>query len=290
MAGHVGIIGLGIMGSAYAKNLIAGGVKVSGSDPLPEAQARLTDMGGTAHASTGDWLKDCDVVILSLISPPVLHQVAEELAGILSPEQVVVETGTFALADKMAVHEILSKAGIPVLDCPVSGTGVQAAARDLVMMMSGPEAAIDKAEPFIRHMTKKIIRAGEFGAGTRLKFVANHAVALHNTAAAESLAYADALALDRHVVYDMLSNGAGQSKMSDLRIPLMIDGAYEPPTATLKMFEKDLSVIGDDIRRLGMSAPLFEACDALYAEARETLPETYDTAAVFEVYRAKKPE
>jgi len=124
--------------------------------------------------------------------------------------------------------------------------------------------------------------------GSRLKYVANHAVALHNAAAAETLAYSDALGLDRQTTYQMLSTGAGQSKMSDLRMPLMIAGDYDPPTASLKMFEKDLSVIGTDLRRLGLRVPLFDAVDALYQTASANLPDSHDTAAVFEVYRERK--
>lgn len=284
----VGIIGLGIMGSAYAKNLIAAGVNVEGGDPSEVARNRLQKMGGTAHEGAGPWLSECDLVILALISPAVLHEVVSTLTKVLSPGQVVLETGTFALADKMAAHDALHPKGIHLLDCPVSGTGAQAATGDLVMMASGDTQAIAQAKPYMDHITKKVIEAGEFGSGTRLKFVANHAVALHNTAAAETLAYADALGLDRDMIYDMLSSGAGQSKMSDLRMPLMMSGKYEPPTASLKMFEKDLSVIGEDIRAHGLKLPLFEACDALYKEASETLPETYDTAAVFETYKQHK--
>ena len=77
--------------------------------------------------------------------------------------------------------------------------------------------------------------------------------------------------------------------MSDLRMPLMIEERYEPPTASLKMFEKDLAVIGEDQKRLGLDVPLFDAVRALYDQASATLPETYDTAAVFEVYRKRQP-
>ncbi len=287
MSGTVGIVGLGIMGSAYAGNLARNGVTVLGTDPLPEARARLQGMGGQPHEGLGPWLKDCDLVILALISPAVLHQVAAQIAQIMSPGQVIMETGTFALADKFAAAETLGTAGIELLDCPVSGTGAQAAKADIVMMLSGSSGGIETAQRFTPHFTKKTIDAGKFGSGSQLKYVANHAVAVHNTAAAETLAYADALGLDREMVFDMLSSGAGQSKMSDLRMPLMINGAYDPPTASLKMFEKDLSVIGDDIKRLGLETPLFDACDTLYAEASASLPETHDTAAIFEVYRSK---
>lgn len=286
--GRVGIVGLGIMGSAYAKNLIAAGVAVEGADPLPEARARLEAMGGTAHEEAGPWLVGCNLTILALISPAVLREVAGRLAGLLPRGAVVLETGTFALADKQAAHDALAAAGVHLLDCPVSGTGAQAAVGDIVVMASGEASAIAHARPVVEQFAKKVIEAGPFGMGTRLKFVANHAVALHNAAAAETLAYADALGLDRGVAHDMLSSGAGQSKMSDLRMPLMISGAYEPPTASLKMFEKDLSVIGADLDRLGQEAPLFDAVRALYEQASASLPETHDTAAVFEVYRARR--
>jgi 3-hydroxyisobutyrate dehydrogenase-like beta-hydroxyacid dehydrogenase len=285
MTQHVGIIGLGIMGTAYAKNLLAKGFQVSGSDPLPEARSRLAQLGGTAHDDAGDWLADCDLIILALLSPVAMHAVTDVLAITLRPGQIVLETGTFALDDKIRAQHRLKSSDIILLDCPVSGTGAQAMSADILMMMSGPQDAIETARPFVEAITKGIIVAGDFGAGTQLKFVANHAVALHNTAAAETLAYADALGLDRAMIYQMLSTGAGQSRMSDLRMPLMIKGAYEPPTATLKMFEKDLRVIGDDIARLGLKAPLFVACANLYAEASRQLPETYDTASVFEVYK-----
>lgn len=288
MAGKVGIVGLGAMGTAYARNLIAAGVPVAGADPAPAARARVEALGGTVHEAAGAWLADCDLVILALISPPVLHEVAATLTEVLGPGAVVLETGTFALEDKFAAQKTLAAQGMILLDCPVSGTSAQAEVRDIVMMASGPDEALDRAMPYLAHFTKKVIRAGEFGAGSQLKYVANHAVALHNTAAAETLNYADALGLDRDVVYDMLSTGAGQSKMSDLRMPLMIAESYEPATASLKMFDKDLSVIGADIARLGVHAPLFDACAALYRDASASLPETHDTAAVFEVYRARR--
>ena len=286
--GTVGIVGLGIMGSAYAKNLIAGGATVLGADPSETARQRLTDLGGTAYMRAGEWLADCDLVILALISPAVLQEVAASLAETLRPGQVVLETGTFALADKEAAQTMLSASDIHLLDCPVSGTGAQATVGDIVMMVSGDEEAIAHAKPFMALFTKKVIDTGIFGAGSRLKYVANHAVALHNAAAAETLAYADALGIDRETVYDMLSSGAGQSKMSDLRMPLMIEARYEPPTASLKMFEKDLSVIGEDLKRLGLDVPLFDAVHALYGEAFASLPETHDTASVFEVYRKRR--
>lgn len=136
------------------------------------------------------------------------------------------------------------------------------------------------------HLCHTIMIAGAFGAGIKLKYVANHAVALHNCAAAETLHYADSLGLDRDVVYNLLSKGAGQSKMLDLRMPLMISGEYTPATAHMAMFEKDLSIIGADIAAQGITTPMFDAVSAMYDKCWTDLPQDYDTAAIFEIYRA----
>lgn len=123
-------------------------------------------------------------------------------------------------------------------------------------MASGDDPALDRVLPVLEGFTRLVLRVGEFGTGIRMKLVANHAVAVHNAAAAETLAYADALGLDRDAAYNLLSSGAGQSRMSDLRMPLMMSGAYTPASATLRMFEKDLDLIETDLAKRGRDAPL----------------------------------
>lgn len=151
------------------------------------------------------------------------------------------------------------------------------------MMASGDDPALDRVLPVLEGFTRLVLRVGEFGTGIRMKLVANHAVAVHNAAAAETLAYADALGLDRDAAYNLLSSGAGQSRMSDLRMPLMMSGAYTPASATLRMFEKDLDLIETDLAKRGRDAPLFAQARRLYSRALSDLPEDYDTAAVFEI-------
>ncbi len=281
----VGIIGLGIMGSAYAKNLLDAGVCVAGADPTILSREQLEVAGGMSHLSAGPWLIDCDLVIISVASTKVLATVSKELGEILNPGQVVMETGTFAMVDKLAAKAAVEVDGAVLLDTPVSGTGKQAATADLVIMASGPSHAIAHAKPYMEYLSHTIIEAGDFGAGSKLKYIANHAVALHNCAAAETLHYADSLGVDRNLVYHMLSKGAGQSKMLDLRMPLMISGSYTPATAHMEMFQKDLSIIGADIRNQGITTPMFDAVSSLYDKGWSLVSKDSDTASVFEVYR-----
>lgn len=282
---NVGIVGLGIMGSAYAANLLKGGIAVEGADPAVAGREALEAAGGRSHDEVGPWLAECDLVIVAVASPKVLVAVSDAMGRLLDEGQVVMETGTFAMADKLAAKGAIERSGAILLDCPVSGTGAQAARADLVIMASGPAKAIELARPFMDHLGHTVIHAGEFGGGSKLKYVANHAVALHNCAAGEVLHYADAMGLDRDKVYDLLSRGAGQSRMLDLRMPLMISGTYEPATATMSMFQKDLSIIAADIRAHGISTPMFDAVDKVYAQGWASVPAGHDTAAVFEVYR-----
>jgi len=282
----VGIIGLGIMGGAYGRNLLSANVTVFGTDPDETAREKLLSAGGEVFVKIGDWISECNLIILSLANPAVLHQVCSELSQFLKPGQVVVETGTFALADKIKARAEIESCGAILLDCPVSGTGAQAAVGDLLMMASGELSVIESIKPLLAHFTKSVLFAGDFGAGSHLKYVANHAVALHNAAAAEVLNYAVKLGLDPDLVYQMLSTGAGQSRMLDLRMPLMISGEYEPPTANLKMFEKDLSVIGADVKRVRAETPMLDVVEKLYSKALDVLPNTFDTAAVYEVYKS----
>lgn len=151
-----------------------------------------------------------------------------------------------------------------LIDCPVSGKDVQAESADLVLLPSGPDWAIEKIKPVLKSIGHTVVNAGEFDEGSKLKFVANHAVVLHNTAAAETLHFADSLGLDRQTVFQLLNSGAGQSKMSELRMPMMIEGKYEPTSATMSMFEKDFSVIGNEIKKHGIKTPIFDAVRKLY--------------------------
>ena len=281
----VGIIGLGIMGSAYAKNLLDAGISVIGADPETLGREQLSNIGGISHLAIGKWIKDCNIVIISVASTEALATVAKALAEVLEPGQIVMETGTFAMIDKLAAKASIEVGGAILLDTPVSGTGKQAATADLVIMASGEIQALALAKPYMEHLSHTIIEAGDFGAGSKLKYIANHAVALHNCAAAETLHYADSLGVDRDVAYHMLSKGAGQSKMLDLRMPLMISGSYTPATAHMAMFKKDLSIISADILSQGITTPMFDAVSNLYNQSWAIVSEESDTAAIFEVYR-----
>lgn len=287
MADSVGIIGLGIMGGAISKNLIERGWKVFGTDIDPGKRAALTAAGGSACASTADVCANAPVILTSLPSPAALASVAADIAATAEP-RIVVETSTMALSDKLAFHDTLTAAGHTALDCTLSGTGAQAANRDLVIYASGDRAAIATQQALFADFARAAYDLGAYGNGTRMKFVANLLVAIHNVAAAEAMLLADAAGLDAQTVLEVAASGAGASRMFDMRAPMMAARNYTPATMKVSTWQKDMDVIGAFARDLGLKLPLFETTAPIYTEALRRGLGDADTAAVFAVLEANR--
>ena len=285
MAGTVGIIGLGIMGGAISKNLIERGWRVFGTDIDPAKQGELSEAGGTACPDVAAVCAAAAVILTSLPSPHALAAVAAAIAATSAP-RIVVETSTMALADKLAAHDVLAQAGHTALDCTLSGTGAQAVNRDLVIYASGDSAAIAARMPLFGDFARAAHDIGAYGNGTRMKFVANLLVAIHNVAAAEAMVLANAAGLDPDLVVKIAGSGAGASRMFDMRAPMMAARSYVPATMRVSTWQKDMDIIGAFARDLGLTLPLFEASAPIYTEALRAGLGDQDTAAVFAVLDA----
>ncbi len=286
----VGVIGLGIMGSAMAANLVRAGVRVRGFDPVAARRRALARAGGAPLASAGEVAAAAKILILSLPGPKPLAAVCAEIAAHARPGTVVVETSTLRLEDKETARRVLARRRITLLDCPLSGTGAQARNKDLVVYASGPRAACRKAEPVFRGFARAWPYLGRFGDGTRMKFVANLLVAIHNVSAAEAFLLARRAGLDARLVLKVVGDGAGGSRMFQVRGPMMVARRYRPATMSVAMWQKDMRIIGEYAARLGAATPLFRASAPVYRAALAQGHGGEDTAAVLAVLeRASGP-
>src|SRR5579864_1231366 len=145
--GTVGVVGLGIMGGAFARNLAASGWRVIGYDIDPARRRLLAKAGVEIAPGTAALAKSVPVIIASLPNPQALDTVVGEIVAAKLPRKIVVEASTFTLDDKLRAERALKKAGHVPLDCPVSGTGAQAAVKDLVVYASGDAKAIARLKP-----------------------------------------------------------------------------------------------------------------------------------------------
>ncbi len=279
----VGVIGLGIMGGAFARNMLRDGWRVAGTDIDQTRCAELARDGVTICPSATAVAQACPVVLTSLPTPQALATVAAELVSADLPARVFVELSTFTLDDKQAYERTLAAKGHTVLDCPVSGTGAQAAGRDLIIYASGDAGVIDGLAELFASFSRGLYSVGGYGNGSRMKYVANHLVAIHNVASAEALLLAEKAGLDLDIVLDCIGNGAGTSRMFEMRGPMMAADSYKPASMKMVNWMKDMSVIGAYARQLGSPTPLFDATVPIYEKAMAQGRREEDTASVFGV-------
>jgi putative dehydrogenase len=281
--GSVGVIGLGIMGSSMASNLVKAGFDVFGTDLLAEARAELTKAGGTAVDNAREVAKRCRHIILSLASEAALGAVCANLAASAAEGTIVIETGTMSLAAKQKARALLAEKEIILLDCTLSGTGEQAKTRDVAVYASGDAEAIKEVGPVFDGFARVTYTLGEFGNGTKMKFVANLLVAVHNVAAAEAILLGARSGLDPATIVKVVADGAGGSRMFQVRGPLMVDRTWDEPTMKNSVWQKDMKLIGEALQAAGCPAPVFSATIPIYVAATASGHADHDTAAVYEV-------
>jgi putative dehydrogenase len=276
----VGVVGLGIMGGAFARNLAKGGWRVIGYDISAKQRRAAARAGVEIAGSIADLAQAAPIVITSLPSPAALETTVAAIVAARVPRRIVVEASTFTLEDKLAAEKALSKAGHVALDCPVSGTGAQADVKDIVIYASGDSASIRRIRPMFAAFSRGLHDLGEYGNGSRMKYVANLLVAIHNVASAEAMVLGMKAGLDPKRIYDLVTIGAGNSRVFELRGPMMVKNRYQPATMKNKVWQKDMAVIGEYAASLGCPTPLFSATIPVYAAALSTGHALHDTAAV----------
>lgn len=278
----IGLLGLGIMGGAMSPHLLAAGFKVVGFDVSPGKMAAFTAAGGTPAASPREVAQAADIVISVLPSVKALDDVVCGPDGLLAAGragQILIEASTLPLDDKERIRAAAAP-GLTVLDCPLSGTGAQAMVKDVLVYASGDSAAIARCAPVFDGFARGHHDLGAFGNGSKMKFVANLLVSIHNVAAAEAFVLGMKAGLDAQAIYRVVGDGAGGSRMFTVRGPLMIDDVYEPATMKVEIWQKDMKIISEFATALDCPTPLLDACASVYTAAMAQGRGAQDTAAV----------
>ena len=280
MAGKiVGMVGLGFMGSAMSANLIRGGFEVIGYDVDAERSRAFEKDGGTAAPNCQEVAKRSTILVTSLSSVSALLETAAALEDAAQPGSIVIETSTLPIAAKEEARERLASRAVTLLDCPVSG-GTRARVKDVVVYVSGDREAYTRVADVMDGFSRAHYFVGEFGAGSKMKFVANLLVAIHNVAAAEAMVLAMKAGLDPNLVLQVVADGSGSSRMLQARGPRMVAGDYSNASMKVEIWQKDMTIIGDFARKLECPTPLFLTCASIYTAAMAMGRRSEDTAAV----------
>jgi L-threonate 2-dehydrogenase len=278
--GTVGVVGLGNMGGAFARHLAAAGWRVIGFD-IDAARKRAASRAGVEVVpDVAALAATASTIILSLPNVGALEATVAAITKADLPARTIVETSTFAIEDKARAEETLRKAGHVLLDCPVSGTGAQAAVKDIIIYASGEKKKIAALKPMFAAFSRAAYDVGAFGNGSRMKYIANLLVTIHNVSTAEAMVLGIKAGLDPKMVYDLITAGVGSSRVFEVRGPMMVKDRYENASMSMKLYQKDISVIDAFAHGLGVPTPLFTAALPVYAKALEMGLGESDTAAV----------
>jgi 3-hydroxyisobutyrate dehydrogenase-like beta-hydroxyacid dehydrogenase len=286
----VGQIGLGIMGGAFARHLLDAGFRVVGYDVSQAARRALTRLGGRAAESCAEVAASAKIVITSLPSPTAMEEAYFGEAGIAAGARagtIVIEASTMTLELKEGLRRRLARRNVQLLDCPISGTGAQAAVKDIAIYASGDRRAFNRCRKVFDGFARSTYYCGEFGVGSKLKFVANLLVTIHNLSAAEAMVVGEKAGVDLGLLLRVIADGAGSSRMFQVRGPMMVRGHYLPPHMKSKIYQKDIDIIRAFVRRLRCPTPLFDSSIPYYTAALRQGWALHDTAVIHSVLRKR---
>ena len=270
MTSTVAVIGLGAMGLPMATRL-AERFAVRGFDIAAERVALAAEAGATPASSAADAVDGADAVLVAVRTGAQLEALLfgeDGLAPHLAEGAVVILTSTVGTDGIDAIAAQLAAHGAQLVDAPLSGGPVRAGEGDLLIVVGATPTALETARPVLDQLASTLSIVGDKpGDGQALKTVNQLLCGVHIAAAAEALALADALGLDRARTLDALTAGAANSFMLGNRGPRALQ-AYDEDGAEvlsrLDIFVKDLGIVGDAARRAHLSTPVAAAAEQLF--------------------------
>ena len=258
----VGFIGLGVLGSAMAGNLVKGGFRVIGHDIAPQKEAVLVEQGGHVAASPREVAQRSEVIVLCLPTAEALRAVVGGENGLADDEagaRIVVETSTFAIADKEKARDKLAAVGKTLVDCPVSGNRILALKRQLTAFGSVERSAYDAVEHIIKGFAHRTFYVGEFGCGMKMKFCANILNLVHNSVAAEVMVLGMKSGLDPELIHQVISGSGSSSSMFEVRGALMAKGDYAKEGMNFSVPLKDARLISAHAAEHLCPTPIYQS-------------------------------
>ena len=266
----VGIIGLGVLGSAIAPLLVASGFRVTGYDVEP-AKLKAMAERGIEPANSPQTVADAgETVITCLPTPESLMRVVAGPRGLDAGSregQIVIETSTFDIADKERARDHLAAAGKVMLDCPVSGNRIMAMERKLTAFASGDRAAFEAVEQVISGFVGRTHYVGPFGHGMKMKMCGNILNLVHNAVAAEVMVLGMKAGLDPQLIHQVISGSGSSSRMFEVRGALMARNDYDHEGMNFSIPLKDSRIISAHAANLAVPTPIYQAALQSYYAA-----------------------
>jgi 3-hydroxyisobutyrate dehydrogenase-like beta-hydroxyacid dehydrogenase len=266
---EIGFVGTGTIGGPMARRLVETGHPLVVHDLRAEALEPLVRAGARAAASPREVAGRCRIVLTSLPGPAEVEAVATGEHGILAGARagdvhVDLSTSSWAMVRRLA--ELEARAGVSLLDAPVSGGAAGAAQGALTVMASGPREAFERAEPVLRSLGRHVFHLGESGAGTLTKLANNAIFLCAGLVAQEVFVLAAKAGLDPARLLEVLKTGSAGMYLGTAELCLRRD--FELPIFALALAEKDVALALDSARELATPMPVVAAAHQTYLQAK----------------------
>lgn len=284
----VAVIGLGAMGMGAAESCIRAGLDTYGIDLNSIRLNTLKSKGAYAVAQSAvDFAQDLDAILLLVVNANQVNAVLfgdNGLAAHLKPSTAVMVSSTISAQDAQQVSQKLTRLGLLMLDAPVSGGAVKAAAGEMTVMASGSEQAFTKLQPVLNAVAGKVYNIGEeIGLGSTVKIVHQLLAGVHIAAGAEAMALAARAGISLDLMYDVVTNAAGNSWMFENRMKHVVEGDYTP-LSMVDIFVKDLGLVTDTAKSLKFPLPLASTAFNMFTSASNAGYGKEDDSAVIKIF------
>ncbi|MEZ8023342.1 L-threonate dehydrogenase [Vibrio sp. 10N.261.51.F11] len=284
----VGVIGLGSMGMGAAKSCVRAGLDVYGFDLNPQAIENLGEYGAKAVSTSAvEFADKLDSVLVLVVNAAQVNTVLFKtgLAAALRPNTPVMVSATISAEDAKQIEAQLAEHDLVMLDAPVSGGAVKAEAGEMTIMASGAVTTFEALAPVLDATAAKVYNIGEtIGLGATVKIIHQLLAGVHIAAGAEAMALAARANIPLDLMYDVVTNAAGNSWMFENRMKHVVDGDYSPKSM-VDIFVKDLNLVSDTAQNLKFPLPLSSAALNMFVSASNAGFGQEDDSAVIKVFQ-----
>ncbi|HEX4486867.1 MAG TPA: NAD(P)-dependent oxidoreductase [Terriglobales bacterium] len=280
---RVAFLGLGTMGTGMARRLLAAGFPLTVYNRNPERSKGFENVA----TSPKDAASRADIVISMVADDAASRSMWLGERGALAGAakgSLLIESGTLTVGWIKELAAAAKAKDCEFLDAPVTGTKPHAAAGELIFLVGGTEAALEKARPAFSAMGKEVVHLGPNGSGALMKLVNNVMAGVQAASFAEALALADGAGLDHAKVVSILSNGAPGSPLVKRVAAIEASGDFTP-NFTLRLMAKDLGYASGEAERHGIK---FRTAAAAIEVLKKAIADGYgeeDFAAVVKSFR-----
>lgn len=279
---RIGIIGLGLVGSALAERLISTGYSVAGYDTLSMQNDALSKLGGQPLTSAAEVAKSCATILLSLPNSDIAVAVIEKIKPYL-PGKTILDTTTGQPETMASMGQQLADIRCDYLDATIAGSSSQVRSGDVVVMLGGTAAAVQRCESLLVVLAKQWFHLGPWGSGARMKLVVNLVLGLNRAVLAEGLSFAKSIGVEPRQALEVLMAGPAFSRVMETKGEKMLTRDFTPQ-ARLTQHHKDVKLILKEAARANIELPLSKLHEVLLARLVAAGDGDLDNSAIIKAF------